>query len=326
VPSLEVQNLRVSYGPVEILRGIDLSLDAGETLGIVGESGCGKSMTGLAIMGMVPRPGVVAGEIRFRGQNLVGQSEKQWQELRGDRIAMVMQDPFSSLNPIMRVGEQIAEVFRLHQGMGKAEAWDQAVRMMDRVGIPDPAASARKYPHQMSGGQRQRVVIGIAFAGKPDVLVADEPTTALDVTIQAQVLELLKELQNEHGTAVVFISHDIGVIAQISDRIAVFYAGLVVETGPTLDVIRSPRHPYTQALLGAVPRVGADRLDSIGGQPPRFDAMPPGCAFQPRCPRAFAKCGEPPVLESQGPRACACWASSGRTDQPLRPSNGGAPE
>ena len=308
MPLLEVQNLRVAYDPVEILRGIDLSLEPGETLGIVGESGCGKSMTGLAIMGMVPRPGIVSGGIHFRGQNLVGQSEKAWQELRGDRIAMVMQDPFSSLNPIMRVGEQIAEVFRLHQGLGRTEAWDQAVKMMDRVGIPDPAASARKYPHQMSGGQRQRVVIAIAFAGKPDVLVADEPTTALDVTIQAQVLDLLKELQKEHGTAVMFISHDIGVIAQISDRIAVFYAGRVVETGPTLEVIRSPQHPYTQALLGAVPRVGADRLLSISGQPPRFEAMPPGCAFQPRCPKAFERCSASPDLIAKGPRACACWA------------------
>lgn len=308
MPVLSVNDLRVSFGAVPILRGISFELESGKTLGVVGESGCGKSMTGLALMGMVPRPGLVTGSIQFEGNEWVGQRESEWSKIRGDRIAMVMQDPFSSLNPVMRVGDQIAEVYRLHHGNSKAEAWKRAVEMLDRVGIPEPDFAAKKYPHQMSGGQRQRVVIAIAFAAHPTVLVADEPTTALDVTLQAQVLELIQDLEKEHSTAVIFISHDIGVISEVSDSIAVFYAGQIVEYGPAESVLTDPEHPYTRALLGAVPRVGVERLSAIEGQPPRFDQLPPGCAFAPRCPKRFEKCVEQPGLDLISPEhRCACW-------------------
>jgi oligopeptide/dipeptide ABC transporter ATP-binding protein len=308
MPVLSVSDLRVSFGDVPILRGVSFELESGKTLGVVGESGCGKSMTGLALMGMVPRPGLVTGSIQFEGNEWVGQRESEWSKIRGDRIAMVMQDPFSSLNPVMRVGDQIAEVYRLHHGNSKAEAWKRAVDMLDRVGIPEPNFAAKKYPHQMSGGQRQRVVIAIAFAAHPTVLVADEPTTALDVTLQAQVLELIQDLEKEHSTAVIFISHDIGVISEVSDHIAVFYAGQIVEYGPAETVLTDPEHPYTRALLGAVPRVGVERLSAIEGQPPRFDQLPPGCAFAPRCPKRFEKCVEQPGLDLISPdHRCACW-------------------
>jgi oligopeptide/dipeptide ABC transporter ATP-binding protein len=312
MPVLRTQDLRVRFGSSEILRGVSLDLERGETLGVVGESGCGKSMTGLALMGMVPAPGVVSGSIRLDNQELVGQSECDWQRLRGAQIAMVMQDPFSSLNPVMRVGDQIGEVLRLHRGMNRRDAFAEAVQLIGHVGIPDPERSARKFPHQMSGGQRQRVVIAIAFACKPTVLIADEPTTALDVTIQAQILDLLRTLQREQGTAVMLVSHDIGVIASEAARIAVFYAGRVVETGPTRDVLRDPQHPYTRALIEALPRLGVDRLTSIAGQPPRFDAMPTGCAFAARCDVKFDRCTDDPALEIVGPaRECACWRATG---------------
>lgn len=308
MPVLSVQDLRVSFGDVQILRGVSFELESGKTLGVVGESGCGKSMTGLSLMGMVPKPGVVTGSIRFEGKEWVGERESEWAKIRGDRISMVMQDPFSSLNPVMRVGDQIGEVFRLHHAASRAEAWQRAVEMLDRVGIPEPDFAAKKFPHQMSGGQRQRVVIAIAFAASPAVLVADEPTTALDVTLQAQVLELIQDLERESQTAVVFISHDIGVISEVSDQIAVFYAGQIVEFGPTELVLTDPEHPYTRALLGAVPRVGVDRLSAIDGQPPRFDQMPAGCAFAPRCTKRFDPCSEQPqLLHIAEGHQCACW-------------------
>ncbi|MBL8047098.1 MAG: ABC transporter ATP-binding protein [Chthonomonas sp.] len=292
---LEVENLSLAIGGMPILRGVSFQVEAGQTLGVVGESGCGKSMTAKAIIGMAPPGSAVSGSIRLAGQELVSSPEKSWQQIRGKQIAMVMQDPFTSLNPVLNVGSQIAEVFELHQNSTRRQAWTQAVDMLDRVGIPDPAASARKFPHQMSGGQRQRVVIAIGFACRPQVLLADEPTTALDVTLQAQVLRLLKDLQTECGTAVLLISHDIGVIAETSDELAVFYAGQVVEQGPPT-MLRAPQHPYTQALLGAVPQPGRDRLASISGQPPRFDALPPGCAFAPRCPYKVPECDQPQPL------------------------------
>lgn len=303
MPLLAVSDLRVRFGEIEILRGVSFEVQAGQTLGIVGESGCGKSMTGLSVMGMVPRPGQVSGSINLDGRELVGASERDWQQIRGQEVAMVMQDPFSSLNPVMRVGDQIAEVLQLHQGASRAEARKAAIEMLDRVGIPDPAASAQKFAHQMSGGQRQRVVIAIAFIANPKVLVADEPTTALDVTLQAQVLRLLKDLQKQNNTGVLLISHDIGVIATESDQIAVFYAGQVVETGPTVDVLKNPQHPYTQSLLRALPTVGRDRLEHIEGQPPRFNEMPVGCAFGPRCREKGVECDHPPQLVD----SVRCW-------------------
>ncbi len=316
---LEVRDLHVSFGKVEILRGVSFDLEAGKTLGVVGESGCGKSQTGFAIMGMLQKPGkITRGSIRLDGQELVGLGERRLQEIRGDGIALVMQDPFTSLNPMMRVGEQIAEALRLHRGMNRAQAAKGAVEMLDRVGVPAPEASARKYPHQMSGGQRQRVVIGIAFACQPKVLIADEPTTALDVTLQAQILRLLRELQETTGVAVMLVSHDIGAIAAVSERIAVFYAGRVVETGPAHKVLREAAMPYTRALLNALPRAGMTHLEAIGGQPPDFAALPRGCAFSPRCPLRFAKCDEEPgLLPVDAGHTAACWRAEEVAAMPI---------
>lgn len=307
--TLQVENLEVVIGAAPILRGVSFEVDARQTLGVVGESGCGKSMTGLAIMGMLPPNGRVAsGSIKLDGRDLTQLRKRDWLGIRGQEIAMVMQDPFTSLNPMMRVGAQIAEVLTLHMGMDRTAAWARAVELLDQVGVPAPESAAKKFPHQMSGGQRQRVVIAIAFACKPKVLIADEPTTALDVTLQAQILRLIKELQEQEGTAVILISHDIGVIASVADRIAVYYAGRVVEDGPTASVLEKPAHPYTQALLNALPRTGTTRLESIVGQPPDLTALPEGCSFRPRCTLAFAPCGEEPgLLPYDSRHHAACW-------------------
>ena len=263
---LEVRDLEVSFGPIKILRGVSFDLDAGETLGVVGESGCGKSMTGFAVIGMLQAPGKIsAGSIKL-------------------------------------------EAFILHQGMHKKEAWAKAVEMLEKVGVPDPQGAARKFPHQMSGGQRQRVVIAIAFACKPEVLIADEPTTALDVTTQAQILRLIRDLQETNGTAVMLISHDVGAIASISQRIAVFYGGQIVEHGPAERVLRHASMPYTRALLNALPHAGMTRLESIAGYPPDFSNLPKGCAFSPRCPLRFEKCeSAPPLVSLEAGHKAACW-------------------
>lgn len=295
MPVLDLADVHVTIGDSHILRGVSFSVEAGQTLGVVGESGCGKSMTGLTVMGMLPREAKMTGSLKIDGREASAFNRKDWLDVRGQTVAMVMQDPFTSLNPVMRIGDQIAEVYRLHSGLGKKEAWAKSVAMLDKVGVPSPEASARKYPHQMSGGQRQRVVIAIAFAARPKILIADEPTTALDVTLQAQVLRLIREMQEADGTAVVLISHDIGVIGSVSDRVAVFYAGRVVEHGTAAQVLNRPSHPYTQALLAAMPTPGKDRLTAIGGQPPRLNQLPQGCSFRPRCPHAFDKCVEDPL-------------------------------
>jgi oligopeptide transport system ATP-binding protein len=309
MPLLQVQDLRVDIGPVSILRGVSLSLEPGETLGVVGESGCGKSMTGLTLMGMLPPTGrIVSGSATLEGRALERLTDRDWRALRGKEIAMVMQDPFTSLNPMMRVGDQIAEVYRLHQGLGKEAANAKAVEMIEKVGVPDPATSARKFPHQLSGGQRQRIVIGIAFAAKPKVLIADEPTTALDVTLQAQILRLLRDLQQEEGTGVILITHDIGVIAAMARRVAVFYAGQVVEMGTVEQVLRRPAHPYTQALLDSLPDHRLDRLKIIQGQPPSLASLPPGCPFVPRCPLRHPACeSSPPLREKEAGHSASCW-------------------
>lgn len=306
---LEVRNLRVAFGPTEVLRSVSFAVDAGHTLGVVGESGCGKSMTGLAVMGMLPTTAtILEGEILLDGRDLLQIHKKEWLDVRGQEVAMVMQDPFTSLNPMMRVGDQIAEVYNLHKGFSWSEGRRRAVEMLHRVGVPAPEESARKYPHQMSGGQRQRVVIACAFAAQPKVLIADEPTTALDVTLQAQILRLLNDLQSEFGTAVVLISHDIGVIGSVAEEVAVFYAGRVAESGSVQQVLREPKHPYTQALLQAMPRRGQERLAQITGQPPDFAHMPVGCSFSPRCPHRFEKCVEEPgLIDSGDGQAAACW-------------------
>lgn len=309
MPVFEMRDVVVEIGTARILRGISFDLDAGETLGVVGESGCGKSMTGLAAMGMLPAGGrVVSGSIKLDGRELTTLSPREWLDVRGDQIALVMQDPFTSLNPMMRVGDQIAEAFRLHQNMGKAEAWQRSIEMLGEVGVPIPEAAARRYPHQMSGGQRQRVVIAIAFACKPRVLIADEPTTALDVTLQAQILRLIRDLQKREGTAVILISHDIGVIGSLSHRIAVYYAGKIVEIGSADSVLRTPEHPYTKALLNALPRAGMESLESIGGQPPDLAKLEPGCAFAPRCAFRHERCStDPDLFPVSGNHSAACW-------------------
>ncbi len=309
MPVLEVRDLEVSIGSARILRGVSFDLDAGQTLGVVGESGCGKSMTGFAIMGMLPPRGrVTAGSIKLEGRELTALSNREWLDVRGQQIALVMQDPFTSLNPMMRVGHQIAEALILHQGMRRDRAWQESVSMLRKVGVPAPESSARRYPHQLSGGQRQRVVIAIAFACKPKVLIADEPTTALDVTLQAQILRLIQTLKEEEGTAVMLISHDIGVIGTLASRIAVYYAGRVVEQGDAEQVLFRSAHPYTQALLGALPRAGQTRLDSIGGQPPDLANLPEGCSFSPRCRFRFDRCAEEPdLLAASEGHAAACW-------------------
>ncbi len=306
---LNVRDLHVSFGSTEILRGVSFELKPGETLGVVGESGCGKSMTGFAIMGMLQAPGrVTNGSITLEGREMVGMSEKELRTIRGQDIALVMQDPFTSLNPMMRIVDQIAEVYTLHQGLGIGEARRLAVEMLDKVGVPAPEASARKYPHQLSGGQRQRVVIAMAFACKPKVLIADEPTTALDVTLQAQILRLLRELQEKEGTSVILISHDIGAIASVAHRIAVFYAGRIIEIGTSEQVLRHASHPYTRSLLMSLPRAGQDRLESIGGSPPDFAKLDKQCSFAPRCILRYEKCAEEPgLLPTANGAQCACW-------------------
>jgi len=306
---LSVNDLHVAFGETEVLRGVSFDLAPGETLGVVGESGCGKSMTGFAIMGMLQRPGrVTQGSIKLEGRELAGLPEREYRQIRGQEIALVMQDPFTSLNPMMRVGDQIAESYRLHQGLSMAEARVKAVEMLDKVGVPSPEESARKYPHQMSGGQKQRVVIAMAFACSPKVLIADEPTTALDVTLQAQILRLLRELQEKEGTGVILISHDIGAIASVSHRIAVFYAGKIVETGTSEQVLRSPAHPYTRSLLNSLPRAGQDRLESIAGSPPDFAQLRGECAFADRCVLRQAQCDVEPNLIGEGHKV-ACFRS-----------------
>ena len=306
---LEVRDLEVAFGHARILRGVSFDLEAGQTLGVVGESGCGKSMTAFAIMHMLQRPGrITKGSIRLNGKEIANTPEAQMRQIRGSQIALVMQDPFTSLNPMMRIGDQIAEALRLHQRMSRQDAWKRAVEMLERVGVPAPDNSARKYPHQMSGGQRQRVVIAMAFACKPELLIADEPTTALDVTLQAQILRLLRELQEKEGVAVMLISHDIGAIASIASRIAVFYAGRIVEIGDSADVLRKPAMPYTKALLNAMPRAGVAKLEAIQGQPPDLQALPTGCSFGPRCPVIIGKCSEEPDLQVVNLlHRSACW-------------------
>jgi oligopeptide/dipeptide ABC transporter ATP-binding protein len=306
---LEVRDLKVQFGSATVLHGITFELDAGKTLGMVGESGCGKSQTAFSVMGMLQPPGrIVGGSIKLEGKELVGLPERTMQGIRGEQIALVMQDPFTSLNPMMRVGEQIAEVLRLHRGFSRKKAWEESVSLLEMVGVPAPAAAARRYPHQMSGGQRQRVVIAMAFACRPKVLLADEPTTALDVTLQAQILRLLRDLQEQEGTAVLLISHDIGVIAAVSERIAVVYAGRIVETGPSANVLRRPAMPYTEALLDALPQPGRIRLTAIKGQPPDLASLPEGCPFRPRCSLAVERCLQIPGLNIvESDHYSACW-------------------
>ena len=314
---LSVSDLRLGFpGPdgreVHPVDGVSFQLARGETLAIVGESGCGKSLTSLALLRLVPAPGrIVGGSITLAGESILAMEDRALRAVRGGRIGMVFQDPLTSLNPVFTAGDQIAETVRAHHAVSRRESRDRAVRLLGEVGIPDPAARYDAYPHQLSGGLRQRVMIAIALAGEPELLVADEPTTALDVTVQAQILELLDTLRARRGMAVLLITHDLGVVAGRADRVAVMYAGRIVETAATGDLFRAPAHPYTRSLFASVPRIegGAHRLQPIPGMVPRPDAWPDGCRFHPRCPIAVARCRtDEPTAVTAGPGHTAhCW-------------------
>ncbi len=308
-PVLEVRNLTTMFptarGAAAAVNNVSFTVRPRETKGLVGESGSGKSITLRSLLGLVPWPGqVVAGSIRWGGRELVGMSEREMRKIRGREISMIFQDPTSALNPVFTVGEQIAETLRVHEHLGAREARRGAVALLDRVGIPAAAERARAYPHQLSGGMRQRAMIAIAIACRPRLVLADEPTTNLDVTIQDQILNLLAELQAEEGMSVILVSHDLGVVAQNADSLAVMYAGSILEDGPTAELFSEPRHPYTSALIGALPRIAPARrgapLDTIGGQPPELDSLPSGCPFAPRCRFAREECGGI-ALELRGP-------------------------
>ena len=301
---LEVSGLEVVLdtpsGPARAVRGVGFELERGKTLGIVGESGCGKTMTALALMGLLPEGARVAGEVRFDGTNLLAGSENDWCRIRGNRIAMVFQEPMSSLNPLHTVGRQVAESLILHRGLGRRGARREAQRLLELVGIEDAGQRLHHYPHQLSGGQRQRVMIAMALANEPDLLIADEPTTALDVTIQKQILDLIGSLVRELGMGMVLISHDLAVIANTVDRIAVMYGGAIVESGPTRELFARLSHPYTQGLLSGIPQIGhgarrtGRRLESIPGTVPELSALPAGCTFADRCDLAEPACRQAP--------------------------------
>jgi oligopeptide/dipeptide ABC transporter ATP-binding protein len=313
---LEVHGLRTQFaserGEVRAVDGVDLALERGRTLGIVGESGCGKSVTALSIMGLVAQPpGRVAGEVLLEGEDLLKAPARRLRDLRGDQLSMIFQEPMTSLNPAFPVGEQIAEALLRHRSLTRKEAQEKAVEMLRKVRIPSPERRARDYPHQLSGGMRQRVMIAMALACNPKLLIADEPTTALDVTIQAQILELMRLLRAELGTAIILITHDLGVIAELADDVAVMYAGKVVERCPVGRLFSEPQHPYTVGLLGSIPRLHLEqeRLSAIEGIVPDAAAFPPGCRFHPRCPFAVDQCRRenPPLKEVLADHFVACW-------------------
>jgi peptide/nickel transport system ATP-binding protein len=292
---LEVRDLTVAFGDAKVVDGVGFSLKPGETLGIVGESGSGKSMTALSLLRLVPEPGqILGGEIFLGGQNLLSLPEKAMRGVRGGRIAMIFQDPMTCLNPVFTIGEQIAEVARLHRGMGRAAARSAAVEALRQVRIPDPARRARQHPHELSGGMRQRVMIAMALAAAPEVLIADEPTTALDVTVQAQILTLIRDLQKERGMGVVMITHDLAVVAQTCDRVLVLYGGQLMEQADAATLFAAPAHPYTRGLLASLPENAVEgRLVAIPGQPPLRPGRRPGCPFAPRCSHRADICEQP---------------------------------
>ncbi len=313
---LELRDLKTYFHTggkvVRAVDGIDLVVERGKTEGLVGESGCGKTMTALSIMGLVPYPGkTVGGEILLEGENLLRKSPRHMAKIRGRKISMVFQEPLSCLNPVLRVGRQIEEAIRLHQGLEPQKARAKAVEMLERVGIPSPRSRARDYPHQLSGGMRQRVMIAMALSCHPSLLIADEPTTALDVTIQAQILELLQGLTRELETALLLITHDFGIVARLCDRISVMYAGKIVEQAPTRRIFKEPRHPYTRGLLQAIPRIDQviHRLESINGVTPNLADLPGGCPFHPRCPEHEAICHReyPAAVQVGADHRVSCW-------------------
>ena len=314
---LEVENLQTHFrtddGTVRAVDGVTFSVDRGETLGIVGESGSGKSVTNLSLLRLIPEPPgkIVGGQARFDGRDLLTMSEPELRQIRGHKVAMIFQDPMTSLNPFLTVADQLMEVTRLHLGYSREQAYKHAIEMLERVGIPAADRRVNDYPHQFSGGMRQRVMIAMALSCEPDVLIADEPTTALDVTIQAQILDLMKDLQREKGTAIIMVTHDLGVIANICQRVNVMYAGRIVEEAPVHELFEQPLHPYTMGLLHSVPRLDEtkrEHLDPIEGQPPDLTQLPSGCAFAPRCRWAEQKCQQqvPPLFQAGGHRKHAC--------------------
>jgi oligopeptide/dipeptide ABC transporter ATP-binding protein len=319
-PVLEVKGLQTSFytraGVIRAVTGVDFHVNKGEVLGIVGESGCGKSVTSLSILGLVGEPGrIEAGEVLFQGRDLLTLSDDEMRKIRGDRIAMVFQQPQSSLNPVMKVGPQISESLMIHRGLGGKDAKSRSLELMDMVGIPDPGRRYESYPHEMSGGMAQRVMIAIALACDPELLIADEPTTALDVTIQAQILDLMKMLQRETGSAIILITHDLGVVAEMCDRAAVMYAGEIVEQTDVKTLFSEPKHPYTKGLIGAVPVPGEilDELATIQGSVPNLIELPDGCRFSPRCGareehgNVLADRAHPELRTSGGDHLVRCW-------------------
>jgi peptide/nickel transport system ATP-binding protein len=329
-PLLEVNGLRVEFptrqGTLTAVDGISFAIAPGEVLGVVGESGAGKSLTGMAIIGLLEPPGrIAAGEIRLEGERIDRLPYEKMRRIRGRRIGAIFQDPLTSLNPLYTIGEQLVETILTHLELSPAQARSRALALLGEVGIPAAQSRFDHYPHQFSGGMRQRVVIALALAAEPRLIIADEPTTALDVSIQAQIITLLKRLAREHGTAVLLITHDMGVIAETADRVAVMYAGRIAEIGPVRDVIHAPRHPYSVGLMGSIPKIrqrvaaaaqgrGRVRLVQIEGSMPRLTAIPPGCAFHPRCPKRFEPCDrERPELFAAGTNRTACWLYAERS-------------
>jgi peptide/nickel transport system ATP-binding protein len=313
---LEVRGLKVSFategGRFRAVDGVSFSIEPGRVLGVVGESGCGKSVTALSIMGLVPQPPgrIDGGEILFEGADLLKLESEALRELRGNRLAMIFQEPMSSLNPAFTIGEQVSEALLRHRKVSRSEARGRAIDALRQVRIPSPELRYRDYPHHLSGGMRQRAMIAMALACKPKLLICDEPTTALDVTIQAQILDLMRTLREETGTAIIMITHDLGVIAELADEVAVMYAGRVVERAPVARIFDEPQHPYTVGLLGSIPKPHLEqaRLSVIRGQVPSAAALPAGCRFQPRCPFAIERCTEDPVLAPVTPHhEAACW-------------------
>jgi peptide/nickel transport system ATP-binding protein len=312
---LSVRDLRVEFptrrGVLTAVDGVSFDIGPREVLGVVGESGAGKSLTGTAIIGLIEPPGRIAGgEVRLRGERIDRLPQEALRRIRGKRIGMVFQDPLTSLNPLYRIGDQLVETITTHSDLSGAQARRHALALLAEVGIPAPAARIDNYPHQFSGGMRQRVVLALAIAAGPELIIADEPTTALDVSVQAQIIALMKRLCREHGVAIMLITHDMGMIAETADRVAVMYAGRIVEIGAVRDVIKAPLHPYTAGLMGSIPTLDhdVDRLVQIPGSMPRLGAIPAGCAFHPRCARAFAPCKiHRPELRQGDPSEVACW-------------------
>ena len=322
-PLLEVKDLSthfVSAAGTRVVRAVNevsFTLHAGETLGIVGESGSGKSTLALTILRILPPAArIVQGQINFEGENLLDKSDSEMQHIRGKRIAMILQDPMASLNPLFSIGDQVAEPMRVHEHMGRGGAWTRAKELLGAVRISAPETRVREYPHQMSGGMRQRIVGAIAISCEPALLIADEPTTSLDLTIQAQYLSLLSDLQKRYHLALIFITHNLGIVAKMCDKVAVMYAGRMVESGPVRQIFNRPAHPYTEALLRSIPRLTdrRERLTAIEGQPPDMTSPPSGCAFHPRCPKAIERCQEqdPPTFEVAADQRARCWLADGR--------------